>query len=362
MTESTTAAELGPPDRPDARRDRAKSGKFTAFQVALLLGALVAALSVWSTAHLHTTDEKWQVVILVVLSTVSYLMATSLSGSLNISGSLLSITLAAVLLGGPPAAIVGVTTIAIGWLRFRGAGHVLRHNLVMYAWFPLLSGLAFTLMANAAHVGIHDRNYWHHPQYYLLVLATFALAVVLNFAMAAAYTLAFDQVTLAEKLSEGKPLIAAELSSAVLTLIAVFLVKWLGSLADAGLLLFAVVLVIFQYLIGELLLSQHRGEELVIMATTDELTGLPNRKHFNDHVDAQIASLGGTGGLRGAAARPRPLQGHQRHARASVRRRPAGRPGPAVGRADRSTAASSRASAATSSRSCRPSRPRTPRR
>jgi diguanylate cyclase (GGDEF)-like protein len=58
-------------------------------------------------------------------------------------------------------------------------------------------------------------------------------------------------------------------------------------------------LVIFQYLIGELLLSQRRGEELAVMAATDELTGLANRKHFNDLVDAAIASLAGTPGTFG---------------------------------------------------------------
>jgi len=52
--------------------------------------------------------------------------------------------------------------------------------------------------------------------------------------------------------------------------------------------MFALVLVIFQRLIGELLLSQSRGEELRIVATTDELTGLANRKEFSDRLTAEI--------------------------------------------------------------------------
>jgi len=267
MTESTTAAELGPPESAEARRNRAKSPEFAAFQTALLLGALALAIVTRHTADWH---QPGQIVILVVLSAVSYLTATSLSGSLNISGSLLSITLAAVLLGGPPAAIVGVLTIAIGWLRFRGAGHLLRHNLVMYAWFPLLCGLAFRVAFQAANLGAHH-PYWHRPTYYLLVLATFVLALILNFAM-------------------------VELSSAVLTLIAVFLVRELDKvqLGDVGLLMFAIVLVIFQYLMAELLLSQHRAKVLQAVATTDDLTGLANRKDFNDQVDQAIADADGT--------------------------------------------------------------------
>ena len=51
---------------------------------------------------------------MIVLSVVSELTASSLpSGLLGISGGFLAITLAAVLLGGTPAAIVGTVTIAL---------------------------------------------------------------------------------------------------------------------------------------------------------------------------------------------------------------------------------------------------------
>ncbi len=48
------------------------------------------------------------------------------------------------------------------------------------------------------------------------------------------------------------------------------------------------VLVIFQYLVGELLTSKRRGDELHRMATTDELTGLPNREHFRTQLESHI--------------------------------------------------------------------------
>ncbi len=85
---------------------------------------------------------------------------------------------------------------------------------------------------------------------------------------------------------EFKPILAAELSSALLTLVAVFITD---DLRIAGLLMLAIVLVVYQYLVGELLLSQRRGEELRVQATTgDGLTGLANRPHFNDRIDELI--------------------------------------------------------------------------
>ena len=49
------------------------------------------------------------------------------------------------------------------------------------------------------------------------------------------------------------------------------------------------MLVIFQHLVGELLLSQRRSKELHRMATVDELTGLVNREHFRAAIEAEIA-------------------------------------------------------------------------
>ena len=52
-----------------------------------------------------------------------------------------------VFLGGTPAAVIGVVTITVGWLRWRDNRHDLLINLVTYAWFPLVGGLAFARRA-----------------------------------------------------------------------------------------------------------------------------------------------------------------------------------------------------------------------
>jgi diguanylate cyclase (GGDEF)-like protein len=89
-----------------------------------------------------------------------------------------------------------------------------------------------------------------------------------------------------------KPILAPELAANLLTLAAVFLAIHAHMV---GLALFAIVLVVFQYLVGELLVSQRRGEELEKLATTDELTGLANRQHFSDRIADEIEACKETG-------------------------------------------------------------------
>ncbi|MGH3025360.1 MAG: putative bifunctional diguanylate cyclase/phosphodiesterase, partial [Gaiellaceae bacterium] len=163
--------------------------------------------------------------------------------------------------------------------------------LVMFTWFPLLSGLMFQWLSGLAHVTQRYQHYYEQPTYYLLVFAAFIAALVMNFLMAAVYLRAVSGVPISERLAEFKPILAAELSSALLTLVAVFITD---DLHTAGLLMLAIVLVVYQYLVGELLLSQRRGEELRVQANTDALTGLANRTQFNDYVDAEIAAAGET--------------------------------------------------------------------
>ena len=299
MTENPhpDARAEAPPDS-TAPEPRAPGRALAAFQIAGTAAALALGVTLslfapglgdWNPAYLA---------ILVVLAVGSELTATALpSATLTISGSFLSIMLAAVLLGGPAAAAVGLATVIFGWLRWRERGHNFRHNLLAFSWFPLLSGLWFRWVAGPAGVQLRGPNYQHYqPLYYLLVFATFIVGLALNLSMNAAYAGWFKRERFLTKLGELRPFISAELATAVLTMIAVYLTS---QLHVWGLLMFALVLVIFQYLIGELLLSQHRGKELAKLALTDELTGLANRKCFNERVDELIAAGGGPSGSFG---------------------------------------------------------------
>jgi diguanylate cyclase (GGDEF)-like protein len=92
------------------------------------------------------------------------------------------------------------------------------------------------------------------------------------------------------------PILSAQLFSALLTMAAAYAAVVAGT---AGIAFGVLVLLIFQYLVGELLKSKQRGEKLHRVATTDELTGLANRERFRARLDERIASATTTGDMFG---------------------------------------------------------------
>jgi diguanylate cyclase (GGDEF)-like protein len=274
--ERTTAKDPADDAR---RRSRVEVACHTATLVAAGLLAVQTA-----------TRAEWRLLPLLVI--VGFTVATDLTSvdagmtKVKISGSFLGIMLATVLLGGGAASLVGVVTIVFGWLRWRDPRHVLRNNLATYAAFPLVSSLFFHAVIDVTHSNPHALSY------YLAVLATFVLALGLNFVGIVGFHCYLQRASLARKAREILlPVLSAELFSALLTMAAVYVAV---QLRTTGLVLFGLVLIIFQYLVGELLKSKARGEQLHRVATTDELTGLANRERFRGRLDQRIAAAKGT--------------------------------------------------------------------
>ncbi len=294
-------AERTPTAGLNARERPSKAGQIV--HLGALLGA--AALIAITAGGAHWTLLTLGVI--AIMTVVSDLTRVEVSSKVELSGSFLGIIVAAVLLGGGPAAVIGVLTIAVTWLRWRTKFHALLNNLATYAWFPLICGLFFHAVVHLAHTGPGAVSY------YLFVFAAFVVALVVNFLGIAAYQSYLGRSTLLGMTREALiPMLPAELFSALLTLAAVYVAVQLHTV---GLVLFALVLVVFQYLVGELLLSQRRSKELHRMATIDDLTGLANREHFRGKIDEEIAAFT-------AAGRPFSVilmdldrfQGGQRHA------------------------------------------------
>jgi diguanylate cyclase (GGDEF)-like protein len=245
----------------------------------------VLALLVGSTLVILTAgSDRWSLaslVVIAVLTIISDLTSVKApSAKVKVSGSFLGIMLAAVLLGAGPAALVAVLSIAVGWLRSREAPHYLRNNLATFLWFPLIASAFFHGAVGVANVGPAD------VAYYLLVFAAVVFAMALNFFMVAGYQCYLDGSSLMHKARETlAPIMAAELFSVLLTVAAVYVAEELGTI---GIGLFGLVLVVFQYLVGQLLLSTRRSEDLERMATTDDLTGLANREYFHDGLRAKV--------------------------------------------------------------------------
>ena len=269
---------MSPVGPPAARGPRQPGRGLIVAHIVAFAGAIVVAL-------LSSGLDRWNIPLLAgitVFAIVSDLTHVEVGSSrLMVSGSFLGIVLAAVLLGGGPAAVVGVLTIAVGWLRSREPMCHLRNNIVTFAWAPLIGGLFFSWITHLARTGTDS------AAYYVFVFATFVVSLGVNYVMVAGYQCYLDRTSFIETTREAlAPLLAAQLFSALLTMAAAFVAARLGTI---GLAPFALVLVVFQHLVGELLTSKERSEALRRLAITDELTGLPNRARFRDLVERQIA-------------------------------------------------------------------------
>jgi len=214
--------------------------------------ALAAAAAVW-----WSPDADWDPALLCILlgfSVFSDLTAISTTSKVKISGSFLALVLAMVFLGGAPAALIGVLTILAGWLRWRDAGHYLLNNVLTYATFPLVSGFAFHEIVVSSQISEND------AAFYGLIFAVFLVALAINFTMIASYSCYLDRSSFFNKVRTALiPLLPSELAAALMAVGVAYLYVQLGL---AGVAMFGVVLVTFQYLLGALLVSQQRAEEL----------------------------------------------------------------------------------------------------
>jgi len=237
---------------------------------------------VWLTRDL----DRWTLAPLLVLgvfTTVSVLTDVATGASkVRLSGLLIGLMLTIVLLGPGPAALLGAATMVVSWLRTRVVWYYVLGNLATFMWYPLIAGLFF-------HAAIHmARVRSHEVAYYLVVFLTFVVALSVNIVAVFAFTSYAGRSSFLQKIREAViPVLSAQLFSALLTMAAAYVAVVAGTV---GIALAVLVLLIFQYLIGELLKSKQRGDELHRVATTDELTGLANRERFRARLDERIAA------------------------------------------------------------------------
>ncbi len=213
-------------------------------------------------AVLRADQANWDPVLfgaLLTLSLASDLSAVQSAASrVKVAGSFLAIVVAAVFLGPTPAVVIGVLTILVGWAGLRYSREDLLINLVTYAWFPLAAGIAFHDISELVGMAMGSADF------YLLVLATFMLALVIDTALIAGYSAYVESGSTWTKLARMLgPVLPSELASAALCVGIAWAYVELGL---ATMILFAAVLLIFQYLMGALLLSQQRADELELRA------------------------------------------------------------------------------------------------
>jgi len=223
---------------------------------ALLLLGLAGVVAV---AILRAPYAEWNLAlfgILLAFSAFSDITSIETESHLKISGNFLALVLAMVLLGGAPAATIGLISILFGWLRFREGLQDLLVNSLTFTTFPLVVGIGFHELVDANQITPSDLSF------YVLVFCAFLAALAINFSMIGAYTYYLERSPFFEKVRTVLiPLLPSELAAALMAVGVAFIYYEIGL---AGVALFGIVLVIFQYLLGALLKSQDRARELEV--------------------------------------------------------------------------------------------------
>jgi putative nucleotidyltransferase with HDIG domain len=218
---------------------------------------LVLLIVVLGIAVIAAPSANWDLALLGVLlgfAIFSDLTAKVVEDRLNISGSFPALVLAMIFLGGSPAALMGLATAFMGYLRWREPLSSFVQNLLNYSLFSLAGGLAFHEMVKAT--GVTDQE----VGFYVLIFGVFCFALAINFSLAAIYMRYTQDIPILKQVQNALlPLLPSELMAALMAVGVAFLYVQVGIAAVA---LFGVVLITFQYLLGALLVSQHRAIEL----------------------------------------------------------------------------------------------------
>jgi putative nucleotidyltransferase with HDIG domain len=230
-----------------------RSKRLLACEVVLLVAAAAVAVAV-STAADWEPPELF--VVLLALAIASDLLARRHRVQ-RISGSFLALVLAMALLGPAPAAAMGGLAILVDQLRSHNPLPRLITNLATWVTFPLVGGLLIQWAVDAFDVREDSLAFS------LLILGGFMVANLVNFVMIAGDYAFHNRVSLANEFRTiFVPVLPSELVSALLCVLVAAAYVEVGF---AALTLLVVVLVVFQYLLRELLISQQRAERLAAL-------------------------------------------------------------------------------------------------
>ena len=231
----------------------ARSKSLLVAQVVILVGSLVGAAAA-------SEAEDWQplglVAVLLALAIVSDLLELQ-HKTQRISGAFFALVLAIALCGPAPAVMIGGVSALVDGLRNRLAWHKLLANMTPYVAIPLVVGLGFEGLASVTDIETSNVTFA------IAVFGAYVLCNLLNFAMiAGAMSVHLGLPLRREVRTVYLPVLPSELASAMLTVCVAVVYRETGL---AALALFAVVLIVFQYVLRELLRSQRRAEELAAL-------------------------------------------------------------------------------------------------
>jgi putative nucleotidyltransferase with HDIG domain len=224
-----------------------------------LLGASVAGLVLSWRASDWDPIGLW--VLLLVIALLSDFLAIRIASNARISASFVAIVLSMALLGPAPAAALGLAT-TVPDLVFRGQNNDDKlADLAGWLAFPLIGGLVVRWSGVVPGESIN---------FGLIVFGVFFLTNFLNFLFVfGPRCLKKGESFMAAIRAMFVPLVP---SSAMAAALAVVIALTYDAIGLGALVALVIVLLLFQILTGELLLSQRRAEELE--ARTEQLGSL----------------------------------------------------------------------------------------
>jgi putative nucleotidyltransferase with HDIG domain len=226
----------------------------------LIAGEVVVLAVACAVAAVDSTAADWEppelFAVLLALAIGSDLLAVRHKVQ-RISGSFLAIVLAMALLGPAPAVVIGVASVLVDQLRARNPVPRFITNVATYAAFPLVGALLIGGVADALDLDEKDLAFS------LLILGGFLVSNLLNFLAIAGDYVFHTRGSLAR---EFRTIFVPVLPSAAVGALLCVLVAYVYVRSGfAALSLLVVVLVTFQYLLRELLISQDRAERLAAL-------------------------------------------------------------------------------------------------
>jgi putative nucleotidyltransferase with HDIG domain len=224
------------------------------FVIGAQLSALVIAGGV---AIAEASRANWNLPLLGALfaiAVISDLTAIETRSRLKISSTGVALILAIVFLGATPAMLIGETMILLSWLRWRTPPQYLVNNVLAFSILPLAGGIAVGSLEASWNIGPTDAGF------YLMVLGVYFAFLAFNFSIVAGYRSYVEQEPFWPQVrSSLLPFLPTEVAAGLLTVGVAYIYDQVGVTSIA---LFGLVVLTFQHLLGQLLVSQERAEEL----------------------------------------------------------------------------------------------------
>jgi putative nucleotidyltransferase with HDIG domain len=230
------------------------SGRQIAMLCAEIAAGSAAVVAAFGFDPVHGSGGFPLIALCLVLAILSDWFAIVTGRGFDVSGSLLAIVLALALTGPAGGVIVGTVSALVDSLRMRRPAPSVIGNVAGYALFPFVGGVLLERLASMMDTSIGELAYA------AALMVAFVVALIVNFLYVALHVRVFNGRSIQSQISHVLiPLLPSEVLTGLLGATVATLYPKLGV---AVVVLVALVLLGYQYVLRELQRSQERAERL----------------------------------------------------------------------------------------------------